>query len=163
VEAAVPSERAAALWATLDSCARLEGGTVLLEEMDQERFVEAAAAIWAITQEQAARVIRHYLTIYVFLCPWRLLSPTQHAHLVAALQQQEAWARRAGEEELPEEAAPESCASCGAAIAWATTESGQPMPLSLASIERRGGRRWALAHVVDCPQDEQAVADGRQP
>jgi hypothetical protein len=98
---AVPSERAAALWATLDGCERLEGGVVLLEEADQERFVETAATLWALTRAQAGRVIRHELIFYVwklFLCPWRLLSPTQHAYLVAALQQQEAWAQDAQQE-----------------------------------------------------------------
>lgn len=93
--AAMPGERAAALWAVLDSCERLEGNVVLLEEMDQERFVETAATLWAITQEQAARVIRRYLTLYVIGCPWRLLSAVQHAYLVAALQQHETWAQDA--------------------------------------------------------------------
>jgi hypothetical protein len=150
--AAAPDERAAVLWATLDDCERLAGDTVVLEEADQQRLAETAATLWVITREQAARVIRLYLTAYAFLCPWRLLSPVQHQHLVEALQQQEIWSRRAGEEELPEDAAPESCASCGASIAWTTTKSGRPMPLSLATVERRGGQRWALAHFADCPQ-----------
>jgi hypothetical protein len=150
--AAAPDERAAALWATLDGCERLEGGIVVLEEADQQCLAETAATLWVISREQAARVLRLYLTFYVIGCPWRLLSPVQHQHLVEALQQQEVWARRTGEYVVPEDAAPETCASCGASIAWATTKRGRPMPLSLATVERRGGQRWALAHFADCPQ-----------
>lgn len=60
-------------------------------------------------------------------------------------------AERRGEYVVPEEAPVVACRSCGAQIVWTKTPTGRPMPLSLATVEARGGVRFALAHFSDCP------------
>lgn len=62
---------------------------------------------------------------------------------------------RAGEYIVPDQANVGRCRSCQALIVWARTEGGRPIPLSLATVEERGGVRYALAHFADCPQSKQ--------
>lgn len=59
---------------------------------------------------------------------------------------------RKGEYELPPNAIPRVCASCGAGMVWIRTAKGKAMPLSVATIEDRDGIRFALPHFVDCEQ-----------
>lgn len=58
---------------------------------------------------------------------------------------------RPHEYELPPNARPAVCASCGAGMVWVRTPKGKAMPLSAATIETREGRRYALPHWIDCP------------
>ena len=58
---------------------------------------------------------------------------------------------RPHEYELPPNAHPTRCASCGAAMAFVKLPSGKVMPLSLATVEERGGIKYALPHWSDCP------------
>lgn len=58
---------------------------------------------------------------------------------------------RRGEYELPEHATPTTCRSCGASMVFVRTAQGKALPLSLATVEEREGKRWALAHFSDCP------------
>jgi hypothetical protein len=60
-------------------------------------------------------------------------------------------APRRGEYELPQDARVDRCKSCGAQIVWTHRPHGRAMPLSLATIQTRGGKKWALSHFVDCP------------
>lgn len=59
---------------------------------------------------------------------------------------------RKGEYLIPAGARAASCRSCGADVLWITTAKGSAMPLSVATIEERGGERHALSHFSDCPQ-----------
>lgn len=62
---------------------------------------------------------------------------------------------RRGEYELPEIATPTTCRSCGAAMVFIKTAQGKALPLSLATVEERDGKRYALAHFADCPQSKE--------
>jgi len=59
---------------------------------------------------------------------------------------------RKGEYELPPDAIPVPCASCGAGMVWMKTSKGKAMPLSVATIEERDGVKYALPHFADCPE-----------
>jgi len=59
---------------------------------------------------------------------------------------------RKGEYEMPLDAIPVTCASCGAGMIWIKTAKGKAMPLSVATIEERDGSRFALSHFSDCPE-----------
>jgi len=52
--------------------------------------------------------------------------------------------------EIPPDAAMLRCRSCGAAIAWAKTKAGKQMPLDLATVEEREGKRYAESHFARC-------------
>lgn len=58
---------------------------------------------------------------------------------------------RKGEYELPRGAQVEACRSCGAQIVWARTANDRAIPLSLATVQYRGGVAYCLSHWVDCP------------
>ena len=58
---------------------------------------------------------------------------------------------RKGEYLLPEGATIERCKSCEAQIVWARTEADRPIPLSLATVQTRDGKKWLLSHFSDCP------------
>jgi hypothetical protein len=58
---------------------------------------------------------------------------------------------RKGEYELPADAIPTRCNSCGAGMVWVQTGKGKAMPLSVATIEERDGSRFAMPHWADCP------------
>lgn len=60
-------------------------------------------------------------------------------------------APRRGEYPVPTGAAVETCRSCGAHVVWARTAGGRAIPLSVATIQRRAGVAYALAHFSDCP------------
>lgn len=60
-------------------------------------------------------------------------------------------APRRGEYPLPDHGDVRTCASCGQAIVWHTTDAGKRMPLSLATVVERGGVKYALSHFADCP------------
>ncbi len=62
---------------------------------------------------------------------------------------------RAGEYAIPPGARPTHCKSCGATIVWARTENGKAIPLSLGTVEERGGTRYALTHFSDCPHGKE--------
>ena len=62
---------------------------------------------------------------------------------------------RAGEYPISAEAHVARCKSCQALIVWARTEGGRAIPLSLATVEERGGVRYALTHFADCPEAKQ--------
>jgi len=57
---------------------------------------------------------------------------------------------RTGEYAVPAGANVESCRSCGAQIVWAVTANDRAIPLSLATMQRRGGTAYCLSHFVDC-------------
>ncbi len=57
---------------------------------------------------------------------------------------------RKGEYELPADAIPTRCNSCGMGMVWVTTGKGKAMPLSVDTIEVRDGIRFALSHFSDC-------------
>jgi ribonuclease HI len=59
---------------------------------------------------------------------------------------------RVGEFEIPEDARPTTCRSCGAGMVFIRTAAGKALPLSLATVVDRGGKRYALAHFADCAQ-----------
>lgn len=46
---------------------------------------------------------------------------------------------------------PATCKSCGAEIVWATSRTGRAVPLSVATLEHRDGKAFALPHFADCP------------
>jgi len=54
--------------------------------------------------------------------------------------------------EIPPDAEESRCRSCGAPIVWIVTTAGRRMPLDLASVEEREGKRYAESHFVACPQ-----------
>jgi hypothetical protein len=58
---------------------------------------------------------------------------------------------RKGEYLVPDGAKVTTYASCGASIVWTTTEQRRYIPLSLATVEEREGKRYALTHFSDCP------------
>lgn len=58
---------------------------------------------------------------------------------------------RKGEYELPVDARIDTCKSCGTQIVWTNHPYGRPMPLSLATIQTRNGKKWCLSHFSDCP------------
>ena len=58
---------------------------------------------------------------------------------------------RRGEYELPDDATPTTCRSCGTAMVWVKTTNSRALPLSLATVEERDGRKYALSHFADCP------------
>lgn len=60
-------------------------------------------------------------------------------------------AQRKGEYELPIDAGIDSCKSCGAQIVWTRKPHGKPIPLSLATVQTRGGKKYCLSHFADCP------------
>lgn len=59
---------------------------------------------------------------------------------------------RHGEYLVPDGAEIARCASCEAEIVWTRTSGERPIPLSVATIQRRDEKRWALSHFSDCPQ-----------
>lgn len=59
---------------------------------------------------------------------------------------------RRGEYELPTDAAIDTCKSCGAQIVWTHRPHGCAMPLSLATVQTRGGKKYCLSHFADCPE-----------
>jgi hypothetical protein len=67
-------------------------------------------------------------------------------------EQRDLFGARRGEYELPPNAIPRTCASCGAGMVWIRTAAGKALPLSVATIEERDGVQYALAHFSDCPQ-----------
>jgi len=58
---------------------------------------------------------------------------------------------RVGEYGVPPGARAARCRSCGAAIVWATTVNQTLVPLDLATVEERGGQRYAIVHFARCP------------
>lgn len=66
-------------------------------------------------------------------------------------EQRDLFGARVGEYEVPDNAQLQTCRSCGADMLWAQTPNGNSVPLSVASIETRDGKRYALSHFVDCP------------
>ena len=58
---------------------------------------------------------------------------------------------RKGEYLVPEGKPVQTCDSCGAQIVWTRTRNKKPIPLSVATIERREGIAYALSHFADCP------------
>jgi hypothetical protein len=66
-------------------------------------------------------------------------------------EQRDIFGGRAHEYELPLDAWTGKCRSCGAAMAFIRTERGKVMPLSLATVEERDGKRYCLSHFADCP------------
>jgi len=62
---------------------------------------------------------------------------------------------RKGEYELPANAVPTRCHSCGAGMIWVNTAKGRALPLSVATIEERDGGKYALPHFADCPQSKE--------
>lgn len=58
---------------------------------------------------------------------------------------------RLNEYEVPANPQQSACLSCGAAMVWTHTRKGASMPLSVATIETRGGIRYAMPHFVNCP------------
>ena len=77
----------------------------------------------------------------------RVLAPQTDAR--SALQ---ALLIRVGEYVVPLGARPARCRSCGAAIVWATTVNQKLVPLDLATVEERGGQRYAIVHFARCPE-----------
>ena len=69
-----------------------------------------------------------------------------------ALPERVLFGARPGEYELPPNAHPTRCASCGMGMTFVRTKGGKMMPLSLATVEERDGVRYALPHFIDCPQ-----------
>lgn len=67
-------------------------------------------------------------------------------------EQRDLFGARRGEYELPPNATPVKCQSCGAGMVWIKTAAGRAMPLSVATVETRDGIKYALAHFADCPQ-----------
>lgn len=57
---------------------------------------------------------------------------------------------RKSEYELPPNATPVPCQSCGMPMVWIKTAKGKAMPLSVATIEERDGIKYALSHFSDC-------------
>lgn len=57
----------------------------------------------------------------------------------------------AGEYEIPEGAAVETCRSCGAAIVWGKTDKGASIPINTDQVRVIEGRRYAKTHFATCP------------
>lgn len=70
---------------------------------------------------------------------------------------------RKGEYAVPEAAKIARCRYCNAEIVWHRTERGKPMPLSVASIERRDGELYALSHFSDCKTYNSAMPERSKP
>lgn len=64
-------------------------------------------------------------------------------------------AERRGEYALPSGARVVACLSCGASIVWLHTPAGRAMPLSLATVQTRGGVAYCLSHFADCPEGKE--------
>lgn len=64
-------------------------------------------------------------------------------------------AARKGEYELPSDARIDRCKSCDAQIVWTYLPSGKAMPLSLATVQTRGGKKYCLSHFADCPHGKE--------
>lgn len=64
-------------------------------------------------------------------------------------------APRRGEYELPVDTRIETCKSCGAQIVWTYRPNGRAMPLSLATVQTRGGKKYCLTHFADCPDSKE--------
>lgn len=58
---------------------------------------------------------------------------------------------RRGEIEVPPGARWRPCSTCGASMALVRSVKGAYIPVSMATIEQRDGKQYALAHFVDCP------------
>ena len=69
---------------------------------------------------------------------------------------------RKGEYEVPELARPATCQSCGAPIVFTKTPKGATIPLSLATVEWREGKRYAITHFSDCPNARDWSGKGRR-
>lgn len=69
-----------------------------------------------------------------------------------ALPERDLFGARPNEYELPATPYLSRCGSCGAPMAWTKTKNGKAMPLSLLTVEERGGVKYALPHFADCPQ-----------
>ncbi|HEU4328798.1 MAG TPA: hypothetical protein VFS21_37010 [Roseiflexaceae bacterium] len=148
------------LWGAVDGCPRLDAGVVLLPA-DVARLAAAAATVFCITPTQAAMQIRPFLSLLIVRGEERLLADAQREPLLATLRAAEGWARRRGEYVLTDGAEVRACASCAAQIAWITTETGTAMPLSVGTVELRGGKRFALTHYASCPDANEWRQHGR--
>lgn len=62
---------------------------------------------------------------------------------------------RKGEYELPADARIDACKSCQAQIVWTYRPNGRAMPLSLATVQTRGGKKYCLTHFSDCPESKE--------
>lgn len=62
---------------------------------------------------------------------------------------------RRGEYEIADGANVLRCRSCDAEIVFAFTAAGRAIPLSLATVQTRHGKRYALTHFSDCPHSEE--------
>lgn len=62
---------------------------------------------------------------------------------------------RVGEYPLPAAGNLAHCRSCGADIVWTRTARGIAVPLSLATVQTREGKKYALSHFADCPDSKE--------
>ena len=62
---------------------------------------------------------------------------------------------RRGEYPMPSDAPAVACKSCGKPIVWVRTTKGNPLPLSVATVEERNGQRFAVSHFADCPEGKE--------
>ena len=76
--------------------------------------------------------------------------------------QRDLFGGRVGEYELPPYARVARCASCNAEIVWARTAQGKAIPLSVATIEEREGKKYALTHFADCEHAKEWSGKGRK-
>ncbi len=65
-------------------------------------------------------------------------------------EQRDLFGARVGEYELPPHTQLGRCRSCQAPVIWTRTKKGRPIPLSVATIEKRDGVKYALPHFADC-------------
>jgi hypothetical protein len=70
---------------------------------------------------------------------------------------------RRGEYEIPDYAKVVLCVSCSAAIIFVKTPNDRSIPISLATVEMREGKKYGLTHFADCPDAaEWSGARGRR-
>jgi hypothetical protein len=85
------------------------------------------------------------------------------AELTTSEAERDMFGARKGEYEIKDPAQYKTCQSCGAAIVFIRTPKGAWAPLSLATVEWRDGRRYALVHFSDCPHaDKWSKAKGKR-
>lgn len=62
---------------------------------------------------------------------------------------------RRGEYPMPQNVDAVACKSCGKPVVWTRTLNGNALPLSVATVEERGGQRFAVSHFADCPDAQE--------
>lgn len=116
--------------------------------------LERAITGWNLGGSMGLGRVRAQLKVYDYGQLLHLvLAELKRRNLPSGLEEQEAQPQpRKGEYLVPADAELDYCHSCDAEIVWTRTKNNKPMPLTVATIERRDGERYAVCHWADCPE-----------